>query len=215
MVSGRRSITFVLSRTIYAATTNSHKLVEFREILADQGVTVHSVSETGRVIPEVVEDGRSFVENAIKKARTIAQTTNEIVFADDSGLEVFALNGEPGIRSARYAGPDATDSDRLKMLLTRLEPFPDRSCRFVCVIAIASPAGLVGTAEGEVRGSIARQARGSNGFGYDPVFIPDGHLQTFAELSSDAKNSMSHRRRALENAIADGSFNSVSESFRA
>ena len=152
------------------------------------------------------ETGTTFEANAVKKAIETARATGHTVFADDSGLEVFSLSGEPGVRSARYAGPDATDMDRMLKLLDELDGFPDRDARFVCVIAVAEPDGIVSTAEGEVRGRIAAAPRGYKGFGYDPIFIPDGQQRTFAEMDAVEKDSMSHRRNALNKAIADGLF---------
>ena len=143
---------------------------------------------------------------AILKATAVATATGYTVFADDSGLEVFAIGGEPGVYSARYAGADASDADRCQLLLERLAMHADRSARFVCVVAVASPDGLIGTADGEVRGTIADAPRGTSGFGYDPVFVPDGFDGTFAELSAGEKDRISHRGNALKIAVAAGLF---------
>lgn len=190
---------------ILAATTNTHKLKEFRSILEAHGITCMSPGGIGG-IPEVPEDGDTFEANALAKATVVARETGHPVFADDSGLEVFALDGEPGVRSARYAGSNATDAERINKLLRRLRDDDDRSARFVCVIAVASPSGPVGTKAGEIRGTIAHVARGLNGFGYDPVFIPTGYMQTFGELPAEVKNGLSHRATALKNAVAAGLF---------
>jgi XTP/dITP diphosphohydrolase len=129
------------------------------------------------------------------------------VIADDSGLEVLALDGAPGVYSARYAGEGGNDGRNVVKLLGELRDVSDRRARFVCVIALATPEhGLVGTAEGEVRGTIAQAPKGNGGFGYDPVFVPDGYTQTFAELPADVKNSLSHRGNALKKAVRDRLF---------
>lgn len=190
---------------LLAATSNAHKLAELRAILAPSGIVCLSADDIGG-IPDVEETGETFEANAILKATEVARATGHVVFADDSGLETFALDGEPGVFSARYAGPDATDADRIAKLQRRLAPHRDRSARFVCVIALASPTALLGTATGEVRGVIAPASRGESGFGYDPVFVPDGYDRTFAELPAGAKDRISHRGNALKNALAAGLF---------
>ncbi len=182
---------------IVAATGNAHKLREMRGILGPLGLQVLGPAEVGG-IPEVVEDADTFEGNAMKKALSAAQATGRHAMADDSGLEVFSLGGEPGVYSARYAGEDADDATNLQKLLGRLAGAVDREARFVCVVALASPDGVLGTASGEIRGRIIHTPRGENGFGYDPVFVPEGHSQTFAELSEAEKNCMSHRARALQ-----------------
>ena len=192
-------------KNILAATGNAHKIEEMAAILAPAGITVLGAADVGG-IPEVVEDGTTFRENAVKKALEVAAATGLMVVADDSGLEVAALGGEPGIHSARYAGEGGNDGRNVAKLLKRLAGEKDRRARFVCVIAVAGPAGLVGTAEGEVAGSILHQPRGEGGFGYDPVFVPLGHEKTFAELPAAVKNGMSHRRNALAAGLAAGLF---------
>jgi XTP/dITP diphosphohydrolase len=187
--------------TIIAATHNAHKLVEFRSILEPEGVTVLSLADVSIDNTDIDETGATFLENAMIKAQTIAALSGQLVMSDDSGLEVTALNGEPGIYSARYAGPDATDKDRMQKVLDGIAESPDRSARFVCVIALAGPEGEVGSAEGEIRGRIAPAPRGENGFGYDPIFVPTGEQRTFAEMSSAEKDSMSHRKNALARAL--------------
>lgn len=195
-------------RQIVAATGNAHKVEEIHAILAPLGIQVRSAGEAGGM-PEVVEDGDTFAANAAKKAVEAARDLNRWVLADDSGLEVFSLDGEPGIYSARYAGEGGNDGRNVAKLLRRMEGVTDRAARFVCVIALASPAGLVGTAEGEVRGHIQHQPKGGGGFGYDPVFVPEGFAQTFAELPADVKNRLSHRGHALRNAVDGGLFDHV------
>ena len=190
---------------ILAATNNKHKLEELKNILGPQGNEVISAAEAGG-IPEVDEDQATFEGNALKKATETAKAKNMIVFADDSGLCVDALDDRPGIYSARYAGPNASDDDRMQKLLGELADKNDRSAKFVCVIALASPEGAIGTARGECPGKIASSPTGNDGFGYDPLFIPDGYEKTFAELGEDIKNSLSHRGVALKKAIEQGLF---------
>ena len=192
---------------LFAATKNAHKLVEFNEILVPFGYTIES-AYSDYTSMTIVEDGETFQANAILKAETVASIINKPVFADDSGLEVKALNGEPGIFSARYAGEKATDMDRMNKLLDHLHHKSNRLARFVCVIAVASIGGTLGTATGIVDGEIARFPRGEHGFGYDPIFIPSGYDRTMAELSSEEKNTISHRSRALRKAHEQGLFSS-------
>jgi XTP/dITP diphosphohydrolase len=184
---------------ILIGTTNPHKLQEVREILHDLPVELITPDETAP-LPEVIEDGRTFKENAVKKAVECARFTGEWTVADDSGLEVDALGGEPGVRSARYAGEDVSYENNNRKLLDALKDIPKerRTARFVCVIALAGPEGLVFVVEGECSGMISEEHRGEHGFGYDPVFYPTGHTKTFAELGPEIKNQISHRSRALE-----------------
>lgn len=193
---------------ILAATNNKHKLKELLEILSPYGIQVLSANDVGG-IPEVDEDQDSFLGNAKKKAIEVAKAKNMVVFADDSGLCVEALNGAPGIYSARYAGENKTDTDRNLKLLKELAHAKNRQAKFVCVIALASPSGLIGSASGECHGKIAEKIYGENGFGYDPVFIPDGFDKSFAELGDKIKNELSHRSLALKNALKTGLFNSL------
>ena len=189
-----------MANAIVAATGNKHKVLEMQEILGPLGYEVISAKDVGGM-PDVLEDADSFCGNAVKKACETAIALNCTVLADDSGLEVFALGGEPGIYSARYAGEGGNDGRNLAKLLAKMQGIEDRRARFVCVIAIATPDGLVGTAEGEVRGTIAYAAAGEGGFGYDPAFIPEGFSQTFGQLPQDTKNMLSHRANALNAAI--------------
>jgi XTP/dITP diphosphohydrolase len=194
---------------IIAATGNAHKVEEMQAILAPLGIDVLSAKTVGGM-PDVVEDGDTFTANAVKKAVEAAHALGCTVLADDSGLEVFSLGGEPGIYSARYACEGGNDGRNVQKLLGKLAGSDDRDARFVCVIALASPDGLIGTAEGEVRGRIVDAPRGSGGFGYDPVFVPDGYAETFAELPGEVKNQLSHRGNALQKAVASGLFAGLS-----
>ena len=152
--------------------------------------------------PEVVEDGKTYMENAVKKASVIAEYTSHLTLADDAGLEVDALGGAPGINSKRWAGEDATDEIRIAKLLQALEGAINRRARFIAAIAVvhpnAEPKVVLGVCEGHIRYDPA----GESGFGYDPVFVPDGYRQTFAELGEKIKNRISHRAKALEQVIA-------------
>jgi XTP/dITP diphosphohydrolase len=188
---------------ILVASGNLHKIKEMQAILAPHGIRLMAPHEIGG-IPEVVEDGTSFAENAIKKALETARATGRKVLADDSGLEVEALGGEPGIYSSRYAGEGGNDGRNVQKLLLKLQECNNRRARFVCIIAVATPDGLVGTAEGEIKGQISHEPAGSGGFGYDPVFIPDGFQNTFAELDEECKNRLSHRANALQAALQKG-----------
>ncbi len=182
------------------ATKNTNKVREIRDKLGHlPGLEILSLEDTGRV-PDVVEDGDTFAENAAKKALIVAAATGTVALADDSGLVVDALDGGPGIYSARYGGTCLTDAERSLLLLERMKTVPDgaRTARFVCAIAIADPEKLLHIAEGVCEGSIIREMRGSEGFGYDPVFLVEGMEKTMAELSMEEKNTLSHRARALE-----------------
>jgi XTP/dITP diphosphohydrolase len=181
------------------ATQNRHKLGEIRAILATPGLYVVSALEFPDV-PEVIEDGRTFEENAIKKAVSLARATGLWSLADDSGLEVDALNGAPGVYSARYAGEPVSYSANNAKLLHELAGQVNRKARFRCAIALSSPRGVARVVEGRCEGHIANSVRGSQGFGYDPLFVPDGFTQTFAEMDPRTKNEISHRARALAKA---------------
>ena len=184
------------------ATRNEGKAREIGEILQDQnGIELLSLRSYPDA-PDVVEDGNTYEENAIKKASTLAKYTGHITIADDSGLEVDALDGAPCVHSARYAGEDASDQDRILKLLDALQNIPDdqRSGRFTCTVAIASPLAQVRVVQGVCEGRIIRTPRGESGFGYDPVFVPVGYDNTFAELGDEVKNRISHRAKALDKA---------------
>ena len=188
---------------IFLATANAKKRREIEAILAPLDVTVVTEEDVGP-IGEVVEDGETFEANAVKKAREGARRTGLVSLADDSGLEVDALGGAPGVHSSRYAGEDAGDPENVRKLLAAMAEVPagERTARFRCVIALAAPGGegdatLLVTAEGRVEGRILGELRGENGFGYDPVFFYEPLGKTFAELTMEEKAAVSHRGRAL------------------
>ena len=178
------------------ATTNRNKVREFRQFLADFPVQVKSLADFGR-LPEVIEDGRTFDENAYKKAHHYARVLGLPAIADVSGLVVEALDGAPGVYSARYAGEDATDQENCQKLLDVLGNKTNRKARFVCVLSIAVPSGPALTYEASCAGTILAEPRGSNGFGYDPLFYFEPLKKTFAELSLEEKNKVSHRGKVL------------------
>ena len=186
---------------LLVATRNPGKAREYQEILAGLALEVTYLDVEGITL-EVEETGASFTENAVQKARAYARASGMWTWADDSGLEVDALNGGPGIYSARYAGPDASDVDRRRKLLNALagQPWKQRTARFRCVVALATPQGEVRTAEGICEGIIAFGPAGDNGFGYDPVFYLPDHGATMAQLPSEEKNLISHRGRAARSA---------------
>ncbi|WP_442881366.1 RdgB/HAM1 family non-canonical purine NTP pyrophosphatase [Clostridium sp.] len=185
---------------IVIASNNNHKIVEFKNIMDTLCIDVESQKEAGINI-EVVEDGDSFEANSYKKASQVKELTEYAVLADDSGVEVFSLDLEPGVYSARYAGENATDDENNTKLLEELKDFPldKRGARFVTVLTLITAEGEKITARGEVRGKIIFEPRGKNGFGYDSIFIPDGYNKTFSELTLEEKNRISHRSRALLN----------------
>lgn len=180
------------------ATSNQGKMKEIREILTDLNVEVLSLKEAG-IEADIVEDGKTFEENALIKARAIRDLTGCMVLADDSGLEVDALNKEPGIYSARYMGEDTSYDIKNKNIIDRLNGLTgnERSARFVCVIAAAFPDGSEETRRGTIEGQIGFEIAGENGFGYDPIFYVPEFGCTTAELSSEDKNAISHRGKAL------------------
>lgn len=182
---------------VLAATTNQGKIREISDILERAGISIVSLAELGLAL-DVLEDGETFEENAIKKAAAFRDASGMSALADDSGLCVDALGGAPGVFSARYAGPGAQDQDNISLLLERLKGIQNRGARFVCVAALALADGRLITARGEFEGLIIDTPRGAGGFGYDPIFLDPLTGKTFAELSSDEKNRMSHRHRALE-----------------
>lgn len=179
------------------ATRNAHKLDEIRAILSRPGLTLLGVAELGRPLPEVVEDAGTFTGNALKKARMLCAASELWTLADDSGLEVDALDGAPGVYSARYAGESAGDAANNARLLRELDGVEDRRARFRCVLALAAPDGRDWTVEGCCEGRIAHAPSGTGGFGYDPLFHPVGATRSFAELTPAEKNRISHRARAL------------------
>ena len=190
-------------KKIIFATGNQNKMKEIREILGDLDYEILSMKEAG-VDVDIVEDGTTFEENAIIKAKTICEMTGEITLADDSGLEIDYLNKEPGIYSARYMGEDTSYRIKNGNLIQRLEGVPDekRTARFVCAVAAAFPDGTVKTVRETMEGRIGYEEKGENGFGYDPIFYLPEYGCTSAELSMEEKNKISHRGKALR-AIRD------------
>ena len=181
---------------LLTATNNKHKIKEFSEIFENTGIELVSPSSLGLHV-EVVEDGDTFAENALKKAQGFRDASGMASVADDSGLVVYELGGAPGVYSARYGGEGLDDKGRTALLLENMKEINDRRAAFVCSIALVTTDGRVITAEGRCEGKICYSPSGENGFGYDPVFVPDGFDRTFAELSADEKNLISHRGRAL------------------
>ncbi len=181
------------------ATRNPGKLREYEQLYGDLPLLLTDLSREG-IAHEVAETGASFEENAVLKAQEYARISGLLTLADDSGLEVEALGGEPGVRSSRYAGAEADDEHRYLLLLERMEDLPwgERHARFRCVIAIAEPGGETYTAEGTCDGVIALAPQGDHGFGYDPVFYLPEHDQTMAELLPEVKNRISHRAKAAQ-----------------
>lgn len=185
-------------RRLIFATGNEHKMVEIREILGELPVEILSMKDVG-IKADIVENGNTFEENALIKAKEVCKLAGEMVLADDSGLEIDYLNGEPGIYSARYMGEDTSYRIKNQNLIDRLEGVPDekRTARFVCAIAAAFPDGRSFVVRGTVEGIIGYEERGANGFGYDPIFyLPERGVST-AEIPPEEKNSISHRGNAL------------------
>ena len=181
---------------ILIASRNAHKIQEIREIFALPGVEWVSTAAFPD-LGDVVEDGDTFEANAIKKATELARATGLWALADDSGLEVTALGNAPGVYSARYAGEPCNHANNNAKLLRELAGKTDRSARFRCVAALSDPAGRAETVSGSCPGRIIAALRGAQGFGYDPLFVPDGFEATFAEMGSEQKNKLSHRGRAM------------------
>lgn len=192
--------------SLLIGTQNSGKVVEIKRILGKIPAKLISLNDLPE-IPPPVEDGATFLDNAVIKARYYFEQSGIMAMADDSGLEVDALSGAPGVRSARYGGDGLNDSDRTALVLEQMRDVADndRHARFRCVIAVAGlgvPNGCI-SAEGVVDGMIARQPRGDNGFGYDPIFIPDGEVRTTAEMNESEKDALSHRGIALRSLKLD------------
>jgi XTP/dITP diphosphohydrolase len=179
------------------ATGNPGKVDELRALLGDLSLTLIPAQDLDDP-PSVTEDAETLNGNARKKARAFYEHTGHAALADDTGLEVAALNGKPGVHTARFAGPDATAADNKRRLLEVMNGVEDRRARFRTVVALIDAAGAVHTFEGLCEGVITTTAHGDGGFGYDPLFCPEGHEQTFAEMPADAKNEISHRRKALD-----------------
>lgn len=188
-----------MKNKIVFATGNAGKVKEIRMIMADLGVEILSMKEAGISI-DIEEDGSTYEENALIKARAVAACTDAIVMADDSGLEVDALNKEPGVLSARYMGEDTPYSIKNGEIIKRLTGVPDeeRSARFVCAIAAVLPDGRELTTRATIEGRIGYEEKGANGFGYDPIFYVPEFGKTTAELTEEEKNKVSHRGKALE-----------------
>lgn len=186
-------------KEVIIATKNSGKVTEFRELFSPIGLTVRSLLDYPE-IADIVEDGETFSENAMIKAETIAKEFNQMVIADDSGLSVDALNGRPGIYSARYAGEEKSDQANIEKVLHEMRDIPseDRRAAFHCAIAVAAPTKETFVYEGTCKGYIAREAVGANGFGYDPIFYIPELKKTMAELDREEKNQLSHRAAALK-----------------
>ncbi len=184
-------------KQLVLASNNQHKLREIKTILGDLDIELLTFDDFSG-IPQVVEDGETFLDNALKKARTVFQHTKLPSLADDSGIEVFYLNMRPGVRSARYAGDNATDGQNNAKLLFEMRGVAPRRRRvqFHSVLALVGQ-GFEEMAEGICTGTLAERPRGTNGFGYDPLFIPDGMNTTYAELSDSEKNTISHRAKSL------------------
>lgn len=187
--------------TVLLATRNQKKLGELRRILAVEGIGGLDVIGLGDVpeFPEAPETGATFEENALAKAQDAVKATGLPSLADDSGLAVDALNGMPGVLSARWAGRHGDDLANLELVLNQLADVPDerRGGAFVCAAALALPEGTETVVRADWRGTLIRESRGSNGFGYDPIFVPDGFAQTSAELAPERKDELSHRGQAL------------------
>ncbi|MEE3362422.1 MAG: RdgB/HAM1 family non-canonical purine NTP pyrophosphatase [Anaerovoracaceae bacterium] len=185
---------------IAAATKNAGKIKEIGKITEQFGFEIISRDDAG-IDPalEIEENGSTFAENSLIKAKTVCELCGMPAVADDSGLMVDFLGGAPGVESARFAGEHGNDGKNNEKLLSLMKNAPDgkRGAKFVCVVTLVFPDGSVISAEGECRGTIAREPEGTGGFGYDPLFIPEGYEKTFAELGADVKNKISHRSRAL------------------
>jgi XTP/dITP diphosphohydrolase len=186
-----------VKQIIVLATTNKGKTKEFKELLKDFPIEIKDLSDFGP-IPEVIEDGETFDDNAYKKASFTAKVLGYPAMADDSGLCVEALDGAPGVYSARYAGENATDAQNVDKLLEALKDEENRKAAFECVISIAVPTGAALTYEGRCEGVLTREPAGDNGFGYDPLFFFPEFNKTFAQLSIAEKGNISHRGKALK-----------------
>lgn len=194
---------------ILLASHNAGKRDEILRVLGAPAGSILTPSEVGEGSPHPVEDADDYFGNATIKAQAFADWSGLPCLADDSGLEVSALGNAPGVHSARFAGPEANDRANLTLLLERLEGVADRAARFVCCLVACDSKGASFTVSGECPGSITTEPHGDGGFGYDPVFVPDGHARTFAQMNAREKDALSHRGRALEALAAatrDGSF---------
>lgn len=195
-----------MTRRLLLGTRNAGKIAELRALLSGLDVSIQTIADLADPPPDPPEEALSYAENAIFKARAYARATGLDTIADDSGLEVDALGGAPGVRSRRYFGEEVAPAERNRMLLGLLDGITARGARFVSVIALARPDGQVETFEGAVRGEIGRAPRGQDGFGYDPLFVIENDGRTMAELPQAEKNAISHRGLAaaqLRSALAD------------
>lgn len=189
-----------MTRRLVLATRNAHKVDELRRILADAGLVVELAGvDAFPDVPDVAETGTTFVENALLKAHAVAAATGLPAVADDSGLCVDVLGGMPGVFSARWAGGHGDDRANLELVLAQLSDVPDdrRAAHFACAAALALPDGAEHVVEGRLSGTLIRQPRGSSGFGYDPIFVPEGDTRTTAEMPPSDKDAISHRGRAF------------------
>lgn len=194
----------MLPKELVIATRNPGKLIEVRELLSDLPLALKSLPDFPQTT-EVEETGATFADNASIKATAYALQTGAWALSDDSGLEVVALGGAPGIYSARYAGEGASDAERIELLLSELALTgdTDRRGRFICAVSLSDPTGrIINVSTGACEGRITHRPRGEQGFGYDPIFMPEGYEQTFGELTSEVKQFISHRARALSNTRA-------------
>jgi XTP/dITP diphosphohydrolase len=192
----------MIDRPLVIATRNKGKIEEFKSFFSGFPIGIKSLNDFGP-IPEPVEDGKTFEDNAYKKAHFTARVLGFPALADDSGLVVEALGGQPGVLSARYAGEGAGDEAKIRKLLKAMEAVSDRRAAFECVIAIAVPRGPALIYEGRCEGEITRDPSGNNGFGYDPVFFYQPLGKTFAEMSQEEKNQVSHRGQAVAKLLAE------------
>ena len=185
---------------IIAASRNRHKIEEIGAITEKFGMKIVSRDDVGLPRTEIEEDGETFEENSLKKAREIMELSGQITIADDSGLMVESLGGAPGVFSARFAGEDCSDEKNNEKLLSLLEniPYKERRAKFVSVITMVWPDGEILSARGECKGHIIDAPAGENGFGYDPLFVPEGYQRTFAQMTQEEKNRISHRAKALK-----------------
>ena len=178
------------------ASNNAHKIYEIKKILSGKFDEIVSLREAG-IDHETIEDGKTFMENALKKAREIAEISGQCALADDSGICVDALGGAPGIYSARFSGEHGNDEENNRLLLEKISHAPNRSAHYTCAMALVYPSGESVTAEGYMYGEITATPRGKRGFGYDPLFVPTGESRTVAEMTDEEKNAISHRANAL------------------
>lgn len=181
------------------ASNNKHKIYEIKKILGGKFSEILSLSEA-KITHETVEDGKTFLENAFKKAREIAEISGCASLADDSGICVDALGGAPGIYSARFSG--GSDEDNNRLLLEKLKGITSRTAHYTCAMALVYPDGREISAEGYMYGEIIEEPRGTRGFGYDPLFVPKGEKRTVAEMTDDEKNAISHRANALSELLS-------------